>query len=519
MTLHKQSGVALVVALIILSMVMLVAGVLLRNSAQQEKVTLSNTTVTHAQFAAELALREAIIRITAPETDPNFLPRPPLTTLTVFATGSKDGSTETPPGSYKYSYTIEYKKLNGQIAFDNRGKPIFLIKAEGNSNNARRRVELAVVDTFEPSPFAFGLVGCQGVWLDSNTIVRSLNSKVDTYPLDPISKDAKFGNFGNILTLENVSVIDGKKIRGNIDIGGKVFGNVISAGTVNLYSGVVNGYINAGGQITIDGQSQVAGSVYTPVPVVGTSQIIGQLTYTDRPIYETQEQCDGLQGKGVFKVVQDKIVELQNNNSNSEIDSRFLRNGVLTATGTRQSPVVINLGAAGTTKNYSLAGLNIGDHVIINVRGKVNVTLTGDLSMMSSTAALNILTDAGLTVYSHGAVYLDKTPFNYASNAALPTSLVIYTSVSDGNTVPGVSNAKVQLASPNTIFRGLVYAPNALVRFKSNNAMYGAIRGKWIRMESNTQFTYDQAASDIDATRQGYRVMYWNEPSYDSYDG
>lgn len=518
MTLQKQKGVALIVALIMLSMITLVAGVLLRNSAQQEKVTYSNTTVAHAQFAAELALREAINRITLPETDPNFLPRPPITNLGVFATGSKDSSTESPPGSYKYSYTIEYKKLNNVIAFDNRGRPIFLVKAEGQSNNARRRVEIAIVDTFERSPFGFGLTGCQGVWLDSNTIVRSLNSKFDTYPLDPIGKDALFGNAGNILTLENVSVVDGKKRRGNIDIGGRVFGNVVSAGTVNLYGGTVRGYINADGQITIDGNSQVAGNVYTPIPVVGTSQVIGQLVYSERPIYQIQEECDELEGKGVYRVVQDKIVQLQNNNNNNEIDNRYVRNGVLTATGTRQAPVVINLGAPGTTKSYSLSGLNIGDHVTINVRGTVNLTLTGDLTMMSSTAALNILTDASLRVYSHGAVYLDKTPFNYADNGALPTSLIIYTSVSDGETVPSVSNAKVQLASPNTIFRGLVYAPNAFVRFKSNNAMYGAIRGKWIRMESNTQFTYDQAAADIDAARRGYRLLYWNEPSYDSYE-
>ena len=54
-----ELGVALVIALVMLSVILTVTGVLLRNTRQQDQLTGTNTAAARAQFAAELALRDA----------------------------------------------------------------------------------------------------------------------------------------------------------------------------------------------------------------------------------------------------------------------------------------------------------------------------------------------------------------------------------------------------------------------------------------------------------------------------
>jgi len=527
MYMHRnQNGVALVVALVMLSVIALVAGVMLRNVAQQEKLSAATISVSKAQFAAELGLRDAILRITAVEGTPNKIVGPVLTSpqaLSVFATGSYDGYASTPPDDYQFDYTVEYKLVtnpttNISVPITNdRGQAVYVVKAEGRSGVARRRVEIGIIDNFRSSPFGFGLIGCEGVWLEAAAETRSLNSMFDIYPLDPISKAFDFGDAGSILTLNsNINVVDGKKIRGNVDINSAlVRGNIISGGTVNVASGTVRGYITAEDKVTIDGNSIVNGSVYAN-PLEASGKILGRIVISDRPLYETQEECDGLK---VTDLVNGKIATATTNNNNSTIPVAYLNPNtrILSATGTSRNPVTINFGQDNTETTYYLSSANIGENVNINVNGIVNFVMNGNFSMLSDKTKLTIANNASLRIYTAGGMLLDKAQFNYSNNQAKPTSLIIYSSASDGNTVPSVNDAKIQLAAPNTIFRGLVYAPKAYVRVKSNNSLYGSLRGKWIRMEANTKFTYDKAAGTIDAEKQGYRLSYWSEPPYDNY--
>ena len=449
----------------------------------------------------------------------------------VFATGSIDTTTLTPPGDYRYTYSVEYKKISNSLAFTERGQPVFVIKSEGQSGNARRRAELAIIDMYNPMPWGFGLVGCEGVFLEAAAQTRALNSAKDVYPLDPIPKKYAFANAGHILTLgSNYNVQDGKKVRGNVDVaGGLVRGNIISAGTVKLASGTVRGYINAEDLVTVDGNTVVEGSIWGRA-ITGTAKWAGKSTVTPLPVGETEEACDPLD---VAQLVKDRITGSQgSNNSNNDLPTKYFNRNtaVLNASERNTSPATIQLGVTGQEKTYYLSSATVGDNITLQVSGTVNLVMGtlgagsvptgGDLTMTSKSARLNIDSGASLRIYTGGGVYLDQAPFNYADNTARPTSLIIYSSVVNdpvGAGVPSVNNAKVQLAAPNTLFRGLVYAPYAYIRVKSNNSLYGSLRGRWIRLESNTAFTYDQAAASIDATYQGYRVAYWAEQPYDTY--
>ena len=522
---QRESGVALVIALVMLSVVLVVTGVLLRNSRQQEQLTARKTDVARAQFAAELGLREALQRLTVPGS-PNAISKPtPSTTWT--ATGSGVAT------DHQYAYTISFKKIGNTVVTTERGQPIFVITSEGRSAEARRRAELAVIDIYNPAPFGWGLVGCTSVFLDGNVQTRALNSSTTTFPTNPpLSKFDGFSNAGDILALGTSNIIDSGKTRGTVDVDSSslVRGKIVSQGTVNVASSSVRGGpIDALGIVTLDGRSVIEGAVYGK-SISGTAKWTGgKISLNSVRNYVIPDQCDLVQpGVNVTKFVDDAIVAAATN-SNGEFPSgakyytpsnRKLEYPPANSKGS-QPVETISLGdpAGQVEKTYFFSSVTLGTNSVLKVFGRVNVVIDqGDFVMSSKDARLDIAPGSSLRIYTKQGVILDQAPINYLDNNARPTSLVIYSSASNGSSLPNtLSSAKIQLAAPNTIFRGLVFAPYAYIWVKQNNSLYGSLRGNWIRFDKNTTFTYDQAASSIDATPQGYRIAYWSEQPYDNY--
>lgn len=527
---QRQSGVALIIALIMLSVILVVTGVLLRSAKQQEQQGTGNTASARAQFAAELGLRDAVQRLTA--ATPNIKPS---TATTSWVYTPDPATTSSATGDYAYSYTIRYKTIAGALAYTERGQPVFVIQSEGQSGRARRRAEIAVIDMYNPAPFGFGLVGCEGVWLDANTRTRSLHSALQTYPGSP-SKTDPFSNRGSIVALSQVSPLSGKKQVGTVTVGSSswIRGRIYSEGSMQLSGVTVDGLVATRDVLTVNGTTSINGAVYAG-SVLGTAKFIGSKNFSfdkTSTMWDTGEECDGM---GLVTstggMISQRITAAKgtNNNNESNVNS-FIKGSTptLSEKGTNSKPITINLGCTGTPcadKTYYVNSATIDTNVIINVTGNVNLVIdSAGLSMAGSgnpsNTKLNIAAGASLRIYTNGPVKLDAVDFNYADAGARPTSLIIYSSSSNPaspGSVPDKTKANVQVNAPNTPVRALVYAPYSNIWVKTKNDIYGALRGRWILMDSNTIYTYDLAAATIDATPQGYRIAYWAEQPYDTY--
>jgi len=547
-----QAGVALIIALIMLSAILVVTGVLLRNSRQQEQASAGESAVARAQFAAELGLRQAVANLTSGLTSHRPLP--------VSAT-AKVGPFTATGGDYTYAYTIEYKKTASQppeVAYTSQGQPVFVIKAMGESGRARRKAELAVIDMYNPTPFGFGLVGCEGVWLDSNTRTRSLNSeaaaKGDTTQVFPgsNSKTAAFSNLGSIVALRGSNSNTKRKQYGAVIVGSgsQVRGDILSAGDIQLSgTSVVGTRVATDLSLILNGSTSIEARIYAS-SITGTAKFAGAAQNLNLGVTEdwkVGQSCDGLGVTGNTGIVQQRINSAQTSNQNKTDNTGNLigkyifkpdtSTPTLSEKGTSSKPVTIDMGVACSTppcaeRTYYLTSATFDVNVIINVLGPVNLVMNGPLTMIGSgkpsSTKLNISPRGELRIFTNSDLFLNSVDFNYADALAAPTSVIIYSSAPNSSTIvttptrefatqPDKTVARVQVNAPNTPVRALVYAPLSYVWLKNNNDYYGALRGRWILMDSGTTFTFDVAASTRDATRQGYRIAYWAEEPYDSY--
>lgn len=583
---RTQAGVALIIALVMLSVILTVTGVLLRNTRQQDQLTGTNTAAARAQFAAELALRDAVQRLTAPATSAIAITNKPAVTsanaLTWVFSRSVDATTLTTPADYKYQYTIQYRRLNpddpnSPIALTERSQPVYSIKATGESGNARRRAELAIIDAYAPSPWGWGLIGCEGVWMAGNNHTRSLNSETTPYPLGSRGQLRRYGLWepnGSILTLATNELRDGKKVKGNIELGSSslIQGRTVAAGSIRIAGSTVNGTVMSTAAtvqewgplpagVTLAGSGTVNGDVYaysvSGRAPKGTTTIVTDYNQFPGSIRaDVEQQCDGFEareGNPNPKTYPDGVTGLVAARNTAARGGTAFEGFPVATTSTPNSPgltasvcpglnvgcalrvenTTVTLGAEGQKTTYLFSSINIGRNGLLNIRGSVDIVVfpnsgEGNITMNDKTGAVTIATNSNVRVFTNGGVYLDAASFNYNDAAARPTSIIIYSSVvnpatttgtgsSAVTTVPPNDAAKIQLSAPNTGLRALVYAPKALIWAKQNNHMYGSLRGRWIRFDQGSDFTFDQSSVNVDATILGYRVTYWAEQPYDNY--
>lgn len=525
----RQSGVALIIALVMLAMVLIVAGVLLRNARQQEQASTSEAATARAQFAAELAAREAIEKIVAGTI------AGPATNAANATTWSADGSkpapvaqgTLSPTGSdnYGYRYTVTYKKVGGQILLNNRARPFYVVNAEGTSGAARRRVEVALANMMSPEIFGAGLIGCEAIRMDSGVTTRSINSVTQRHPLTrPEERKYDFGENGDVKTLQFVEVVSKKKTVGNLlATSATINGRVQSYGNVQLDGSVVNGTVAAYNNISLLGKANIFGDVYAGGTITGREMIVGALK-TVRYLPLGEELCDPIDV--VAKIAWERSESLKAGvNQAPKVTGYKNSTQTLDIKGndSKSTKDTVTLGEAGLTTRYAVSAMTVEENVNVSIKGNVIIVVDGDFTLGITTKkpiAFTIEEGASLRVYVGGRVELGaRASFNYVDTPTYyskPTSVVIYSSASDSS-INDTTSAKVRVADPGTLFRGIIYAPNALISVKSNNRTYGAFRGRWIHMEANTFLTYDEDAANVDVSRKGYRIVYWAEQPYDAY--
>ena len=58
----------------------------------------------------------------------------------------------------------------------------------------------------------------------------------------------------------------------------------------------------------------------------------------------------------------------------------------------------------------------------------------------------------------------------------------------------------------------MIYAPVALVVLNSNAEVHGSVRGRYVKADSNMEFSYDEDLDDLwGGLPSDYQLVYWTE--------
>lgn len=484
-------GIALAAVLLLLLIITLIGTVSLRMSKEQQTMSLNLKQLTRAQFAAEQGVREAIERqIWLDDLDPTS------TTWRIKGTGSGT--------DYNFTYTVEHRIALGAVAVNEDGFPYYVIKSEGVSGKGRRQLEVAVVRLYNSySLVEDAFIGCRGVPFNSNGTIASYNSDGQFTPGDNANIKTLEAN-ADVLINSNMIVQGWVRATGNItvDSNAEIMQDAWANGNIGVATNsTIHGDANAGGTITVDGSSTIDGNTesgLSPAPV---------------PV----QDCDPL-----------------------DID-----NYILTETAGISAP---NPDGVATTFNAGAdMTLNPGDYYFdsFNVQSNNVVTLSpgdhvwyvnGPLELQSNTgiafppkdpstgeptATLKIYITGQLTTNSLSFFGAENMTGDVTNSVSKPSALQIYSSAENTTDAGNDNLAMINLQS-NTGFSGIIYAPKAKVVFNSNNDSYGAVRGRWAHLDSNADFYYDETLTAEETFNHtldlGYKIVYWTEQNYDSYN-
>ena len=203
--LSKETGVALLSALMILALLTLVGITALRMTGLQEKMTGNQKLLTIAQFASEQGISEAIDDLV----DETISDSGSESSTSWSATGSATGT------GYSAAYTVRHKLVGGVVATDPEGLPYYIITSKGTSNVARSRDVEVAIRLIYTSLFDTGLVGCDGVTFSSNADTSSYSSAGDTTSGDN-------GDIGTVNPNGDVTLDSGNVIAGSLAITGSL---------------------------------------------------------------------------------------------------------------------------------------------------------------------------------------------------------------------------------------------------------------------------------------------------------
>jgi type IV pilus assembly protein PilX len=465
----------LIVSLIMLMLLTLLAITATRTSVLEEMMAGNHKQATQALFAAEEGVSKAIdelMSLTISETDVNWT-----------ASGTV---TDT---DYSAAYSIDHRLVAGAVAATDDGRPYYLIDSTGTSATATRNLE--VVLTLEyTSIWDSGITGCDGVDFNSNATTNSYSSSGQ-----PSSEDQ-----GHITSTTAGGDID---FRTDADING----DVRSAGDVRLDSNdLIRGDVLANGGIQLVSNAHVNGDARAAGSITGASgRVDGQVfeNVTPNPI---NMDCDPL---GIDDVFTD-AGSIQSSHDNGELNTSYFNGTDYRVDGNNTD----TLGVAGQAKDYSLTDFTLDSDAVVTIEGDVRLYVSGNFEMFSS-ASLQLAAGASLIVYAEGAIFTDSNAT--VNNVGIPVEIPVEIPGGIPANMSFYSNAtssdngdyKVSLDS-NSEFYGTVYAPRAAISMKSNTEVGGAVRGKYVNMDSNPVFSFDE---DLNAGSGGppsdYTLVYW----------
>lgn len=159
-------------------------------------------------------------------------------------------------------------------------------------------------------------------------------------------------------------------------------------------------------------------------------------------------------------------------------------------------------------------GIELGKNSVITIENDVVLYVTGDL-FFKKDSSIDIAEGGSLTLYLDGGLRWNKDgDFNNTSKD--PTKLIIYGTEDytdddsigegeDGDIEYGISIRK------DTLFYGVIYAPNASITVRKDSEIYGAVIGKNIDVRKDTAIHYDEALGALGGGSEKYTIVYWQE--------
>ncbi|MEM1110602.1 MAG: PilX N-terminal domain-containing pilus assembly protein [Pseudomonadota bacterium] len=486
-------GIALAAVVLLLLVMTLIGTLGLRMAGQQETMVSNLKQMTRAQFAAEQAVRQAID-----------------SQLYLLDDGT-DAWTTTGQGSgtdYTYTYIVSKKSAYGTVATTDDGFPYYVVNAEGQSEDARRQIEVAVVSLYNSvTAFDSAFIGCNNVYLNSSIDFDSYNSETGARRTG--GADVKSLVTDGLDGSGDIEFNSSEEISGNVWAAGSITG---SGSTVIEGNGYANGDINVRGSMELRGDANAVGSV-------GRSGNIDGNEDADWTGWEPQD-CDPLDVENLIVTNGEPI---KNNNDNDEHSS--IQDNTMTSSGT--------FGTTGQARSFYLTRINL-DSDTINIRGDVTIYIEGNIDMDSDTR-FDVPNGSTLTIYTRDKIDITGNT-NWGTNreddydednpdfSLNPANLRIFSgrvSTSFNQNSPEDHSGTGFFLGSSASFAGIVYAPKTGVAIESSSALYGSVRGRWAYANSSADYWYDDKLKDESEFSQpvdlGYKIVYWTESTYGTY--
>jgi hypothetical protein len=137
--------------------------------------------------------------------------------------------------------------------------------------------------------------------------------------------------------------------------------------------------------------------------------------------------------------------------------------------------------------DHHYTSLDLSSGASLTIVGPARVVL--DKFLLRSNTTLTVDTSAGpVQIFATGNLQLESNS-NLITNSERPRDMAFYISADDVNTKP---TPTVDFSAQSN-YIGLIYAPNAEVKFSANFAVYGSVMGREVTMGANSAVHYDSS--------------------------
>ena len=501
----SAAGFALVTSLIVLGILTLIAATALRVAAMEEKMTGNQKLLARAQFGAERGISDAIDALVARTiSDATWRAANPGWETGSPAWGGANGTSAGP--GYSVAYTIRHRRIaGGPVATNDHGEPLYRIDATGTAGNATRSIEVAVALT-APSALDTGLVGCRGISFHGGATIGSYSS----------SGKPGAGDNGDGKTVSE-EVSPGTFIDGPVRLEGAavIRGDMRATGSMSLHdNAAIQKDAYANGNVSLLGNACIGHDVWSGGAITaatGTGAGCDLTGNGNRPgIHSTRhpnqpgpvarrEPCDPLDVDGLFSTAS----VIRTANDNAELTAALVSGFDYQIGGSDTDTI----GAAGQARSFYFDDFTVEGSAVVTLQGDLTFYVEGDFEL-SGHARLLWAANTTLNLYVGGRFHMGANTFANQGNP--PAGFLVHSSAEDTITgLPG--DAGVEINS-NSGFFGVMYAPRADVHLDSNDEARGAIRGRWVNMDSHGAFWYDEDLAGLPSSGiSGYELVYWTE--------
>ena len=294
-----------------------------------------------------------------------------------------------------------------------------------------------------------------------------------------------------------------------LDSNADIKGNVYVVGDLHLDSNArIRKDAFSNGDITMDSNSTIQGNAWAVGSISARGN--GRINGTTNPNQPTEmapyEDCDPLGIDSHIATNAGHITSVNNDNAlnSPPIDTAY----------NNSSNGNTNFAAG----DYYFSSFEMDSNAEVTLLSGDHVWHVEGNFLLNSNSKIIMSAGATLEIYITGRFVLESN--TEIENPGKPADLLIFSSATD-NSLGDDDDAEFQMLS-NTGIKAVTYAPRAHVVYNSNSDAYGAVRGRWAQMDSNADFFYDETLADEaefnSPINLGYKIVYWTEQAYESYE-